>query len=807
MGETNQKDLVLVPGQFAYILDETKGNVSVWCGACKVSLSNTDSPVKFSSRSKKFELCSLEDAKQLYTTAPENWYVVLKNPTQSGSHPKDRQSNDFAELDIGRKVNVTGPISFALYPGQMAKVIRGHALRSNQYLLVRVYDAKEAEKNWNSGVINTSKEEAENKIKPPEFVNGQIMVIKGTDVSFYIPPTGIEVLEVNNQDGKYVREAVTLERLEYCVLKNENGDKRYVQGPNVVFPGPTEVFIPNDEGNLKYKAYELSDISGIYVKVVADYSENGIDYKVGQELFLTGKDMPIYIPRPEHAIISYEGHTINHAIAIPEGEGRYVLNRLTGNVETIIGPTMLLPDPRTQVIVKRVLTESQAALWYPNNKKVYDYNNRLRKSLSEDCGYVVSTSVSSCSEDNINLCYTGYGGGESSITRKNSFTKPRTITLQSNDYDGAVSIDVWTGYAVKVVDKSGNSKIITGPTTYLMKYNESLEVMELSSGKPKTTDNLIKTVYLRVKNNKVSDIIPVETKDFCTVEVKVSYNVEFVGETSEEKLKWFDSDNCVKLLCDRMKSKIRRKVKTLEVEEFYTNAAEIISDIVLGEDHVGTIFSENNMKVFDIEIITVKIKDEKISQLFENNQYETIEKQLSLSNSEAQSEINKKLVEFDLKEAQIKFESDKEHLRLEREINEEKSFSDQLLLEAEQEISKKKLAIKKEKEQALNEISELTNMRDRDEYNIQIEKQKQEDALKREMIKANSEAFKEKMGSFTPGLIEALNGVVSTGQITEIAKSVSPYVLAGQDESVADVIRKLKLDSNSIEGILSLFNK
>ena len=45
-------------------------------------------------------------------------------------------------------------------------------------------------------------------------------VIKGTEVSFYIPPTGIEVIPLDR--NSYVREAVTLERLEYCILKKEN---------------------------------------------------------------------------------------------------------------------------------------------------------------------------------------------------------------------------------------------------------------------------------------------------------------------------------------------------------------------------------------------------------------------------------------------------------------------------------------------------------------------------------------------------------------------------------------------------------
>jgi hypothetical protein len=40
-----------------------------------------------------------------------------------------------------------------------------------------------------------------------------------------------------------VRDAVTLERLEYCILLDENGNKRFIQGPAVVFPAPTETFV------------------------------------------------------------------------------------------------------------------------------------------------------------------------------------------------------------------------------------------------------------------------------------------------------------------------------------------------------------------------------------------------------------------------------------------------------------------------------------------------------------------------------------------------------------------------------------
>jgi GAF domain-containing protein len=56
---------------------------------------------------------------------------------------------------------------------------------------------------------------------------GQLLVIKGTDVSFYIPPTGVEVVPDENQN--LVRGAVTLARLEFCLLLDESGRKATIQ--------------------------------------------------------------------------------------------------------------------------------------------------------------------------------------------------------------------------------------------------------------------------------------------------------------------------------------------------------------------------------------------------------------------------------------------------------------------------------------------------------------------------------------------------------------------------------------------------
>lgn len=579
-------DLVLNPNEYAFIRDDTKGVISCACGPYKTSLSTSDKVVIWDEQAKKFvDASSKYEGINTFITAPENFYVELKNPAMDNSHPKEKQNDIPAPLNIGKKVNIKGNVSFALYPGQMAKVIAGHSLRSNQYLLVKVYDADvlnrenlldKDNRKYDPDEVNKETEMIDEKVviipEHKKYVTGELIIIKGTDVPFYIPPTGMEVIP--DEKGNYIRNATTLEKLEYCILVNERGDKKYVHGPDVVFPNPDETFVLNDSGDPKYHAIELSPTSGIYVKVIGEYSENGIQHKIGEELFITGNDTMIYYPRAEHAIIDYDGKIVYHATEIPAGEGRYVLDRIKGTIKTVKGPIMYLPNPINEVFVQRKLTENQCKMWYPDNNDVLFFNtgksnNRHRNDYEADeTNEEYSTFLG---KSTLNSSF------HKGFSRGTTYYDPRTLTFD-NKFKGVVTVDVWTGYAVNIVKKDGNRKVVTGPCTCLLDYDESLEVMEMSTGKPKTTDNLIKTVYLRVNNNKISDIIKVETRDGVTVSIKVSYCVDFLEEYKD---KWFLVENYVKFLCDNIRSIVKREVKQYGIQEFYQNASEIVRDIIL----------------------------------------------------------------------------------------------------------------------------------------------------------------------------------------------------------------------------------
>ena len=664
-----QKDLVLSINEYAYVLDETKGHVVCWVGPSKTSLSNSDKLVRFNTKTKTFDRCGYSEVVNLFATAPENWYIILKNPAEGNKHPKPGANNLPDDVKIGQKINVRGPVSFALYPGQMAKVVKGHSLRSNQYLLARVYEADAASQSQGEML------DAEgNKIetKGNTYVNGQILVIKGTEVSFYIPPTGIEVIPLNNDDKKgYVRDAVTLERLEYCILKDEDGNKRYVHGPAVVFPEPTETFVNSPKGGCIFRAIELSKITGIYVKVIAEYKDSdGTVHPVGEELFITGDDTMIYYPRPEHAIINYDNKITHHAIAIPEGEGRYIMNRLTGEITTVKGPAMYLPDPRTEVVVKRKLTQRQCELWFPGNYAALEYNLGLsEKSVEKGLKNIDLDSFSFMASTSLDSTLANLEA-KANISRGTSYTKPRTITLD-NKFDGVVSVDVWTGYAVNVISKSGERKVVCGPQTILLDYDQTFEELQMSTGKPKTTDNLIKTVFLRHENNKVSDLVDVETKDFVNCRIKVSYCVDFQKEHMD---KWFNVENYVKYMCDRIRSEMKRVAKQYTIEEFYQNYSEIMRAVAIdsgcetdGEaGKKGRFFPENGMLVHDCEVLSISV-DSDIEDMLIAHQQEMIAQSLKLSDAEKRVAVAEKLAVAEQKEQELRNQQLINKMKLQRE--------------------------------------------------------------------------------------------------------------------------------------------
>lgn len=834
------EDLTLAPNEFALVLDRTNGVVHTYCGPSNTSLSAQEVPVLFDYTSKRFVPTDMQKAKQLKKLAPEGWYVILKNPAAKGDQPEEGKKARLPELLIGHKVNIPGPTSFALWPGQMAQVVQGHHLRQDEYLIARVYDGEAARRSF--GLLTAPAEDAspapsDSSLVPKDLTPGHLFIIKGTEASFYVPPTGIEV--VRDEDDKaragtaqrhrYVRSAVSLERLEYCLLRDQDGNKRYVRGPAVVFPKPTEAFVTRSDGTTrKFKAIELGVKNGIHVKVIADYKdeETGEVVKAGSELFIKGENTPIYFPREEHSIIKYGDSDVNFGVAIPPGEARYVMQRLEGDIRLVKGPTVFLPDPRSECIVRRILDPRLCALMYPGNNEALQINQALTAASRpnqpglesfDSAAYPAGALVAGALESDVsrvmsvNNLYAPTATilpseAESRfhgdvMNRQGQYRPPRTITIDSK-YEGAVTMDVHEGYAVMLVTKRGNRRVIVGPQTALLEYDEVPHVLTLSTGKPKSMDRPYKTVYLQIANNFVTDIVEAETKDYCKVQLKLSYRLNFEGDSE----RWFAVENYVKLLCDNMRSIIRNRVRRVGIKDFYHEATDILRDLILGvanADNVaakaqrpGRAFEANGMRIFDVEVLEVKL-DKELQTLLEAQERSSMRQALDLEELERRAKFAdaSKSLQAQIIEASEAVKQKEEEARRSR-------------LEDEAETKKRAQALAHAAQESANAVAQLVREGKRADSALQVESQQALDALRVALLKAETAATKERMAAITPDLVAALQAFGDQATLERLANAMSAqaFLKTVGGESIVDILTKTLQGSGLSERLPAALN-
>jgi major vault protein len=478
---------------------------------------------------------------------------------------------------------------------------------------------------------------------------------------------------------------------------------------------------------------------------------------------------------------------------------------------------MYLPDPRTEVVVKRKLTPSQCELWFPGNRDALQYNMDLSEKAVEKSMKKADLDAFAFACSFSDTATMANLEAKANISRGTSYTKPRTITLD-NKFEGVVSMDIWTGYAVNVISKNGDRKVVCGPQTILLDYDQTLEVLQMSTGKPKSDANMIKTVYLRHENNKVSDVISIETKDFVRADIKVSYCVDFDPEYMN---KWFAIENYVKYLCDRERALIRRAAKNYTIEELYQNYSDIVRNIAIDADkekgegaHVGRFFSENGMYVHDCEVLSINVEAE-VAGMLEEHQHEMVRKALKVADAERRLNLITILAEAEKSEQELRNQQLLNKMNLQREEALKK-------LEIQSEVNRVQEAEKEASKNAelnmqvvLDAISAADRARRDADFQLTMEHeaaelaQKEAHAEKLAAIeKAKSEAYAETvakiMGSITPELVASLEARANADVVAAIEHAVAPYAIAGGEETVTDVAQRL-IKGTAFEDVFKQF--
>jgi len=627
MTDTRERDILVASNEYAYVQDLTKGDIVLYVGPTKISLSNTERLVDY--QQGRFVPVRADEgtAVATFTTATSSQYIVLENPAKDPNVKPTKGNNSAVELRVGRKVVVPGPASFPLWPGQRARIVDGHALREDEYLVVRVYD--DGDESRAIGPIGTE------------------TIVRGEDTSFYVPVTGLEV--VASPSG-------------------------YV-----------------------HTARRLRKGSGLHLRVVKSFTqtEGGAipagEYEAGQDIFIAEGE-GFFFPTPNVEVVAEIG-----AIPLGERQGVYARDIATGRIQTIVGPVNYLPDPTRVQIVSRELDEDRADLY----------------GIREADGH-------------------------------------------------ALAVYVPSSFAVLVTARSSR-EVVRGPQTRVLAFDEDLEVLELSTGKPKTQERTLRTCFLQVDGNKVSDVLRLKTGDHNEVEVSVSYRVSFVGvdETS-----WFNVKDYVALLCDHAGSLLRAAARACSIETFYQNGTEVLRTAILGEKHEGEPrpgrhFEENGMWIYDLEVLDMRILDPEVQVLLAGAQKNAI------------------VAEVTRRQELLRLDTEKLKEQVRRTICEEQSTT----MKTERERVEKKREVDLATAEAAAAVSGVADA-------ARLLSKERENELERKMLDARVAAFRDQMSALAPELVATLKTLGHQQLAIELSKNASPLAILG-GESVTDVVTRL----------------
>ena len=111
--DVRERDILIASNEYAYVQDLTKGDIVLYVGPTKISLSNTERLVDF--KNERFLPVRGEEGASgvcPFIAASSTQYVVLENPAKDPAVKPVKGNNSAIELLNGRRVVVAGPASF-----------------------------------------------------------------------------------------------------------------------------------------------------------------------------------------------------------------------------------------------------------------------------------------------------------------------------------------------------------------------------------------------------------------------------------------------------------------------------------------------------------------------------------------------------------------------------------------------------------------------------------------------------------------------------------------------------------------------
>ncbi|MFC1598901.1 hypothetical protein ACFL2U_02775 [Patescibacteria group bacterium] len=437
-----------------------------------------------------------------------------------------------------------------------------------------------------------------------------------------------------------VYQAVVLGPTGYCVLVDENGKPTTHIGPGRVFPGPNDKFREKGSRGRVYDAYHLRPDRGLLLRVVAEKiskadllkklppaCEKQLEkdtYHKGDEIFIGGFDAylvphfnlyEVIDPTTQNPHIGND-HSVVYvqAIGVDQKSGIYVMNVETGNVELVEGEKKVLLDPRKKKHVTRTVP---GKIW--------------------------------------NLMV-GFG-------EQNKHKRVDPDSMVKSPW--AISVDIPNNMAILLTSRSGR-RAVEGPQTVLLAFDEVPEVKKISTGRIKQEDVTKDIVFLWVTGNRPTDQVELITSDKAVIKVDVQYEVEFFGESDEEKQSWFLYQNYVHTLSSNTRSRLRNAAEQLTFAEIKDNISEFVRNVLLGKKPEGEdahrpnlTYESSHLRVIEVEVLDWEVDDEDVAMALEMANKQSVTREIKdtamkaeLDSAKARDEINAEQADLEIKQAE-----------------------------------------------------------------------------------------------------------------------------------------------------------
>lgn len=422
----------------------------------------------------------------------------------------------------------------------------------------------------------------------------------------------------------YARRAVVLGPKEFCILFDADGNPRIVRGPARVFPGPHDTFLQRGSRRRVYDAFELSEQQALWLRVITPITRERLAaqlppgfpldreaYEAGSELIVRGRPS-VFFPFIEAEVVNpttREPHVGNdhdaviiNAIGIDQKKGIYVRDLRTGMVKMIRGETSYLIDPRFEELVHRRVPKDSWNLWVAHAEP-----HKEMKGAST-------------------------GSGDESVNTQ-----------------WAVSVLIPNNEACLIASRHGR-KVEIGPKAVLLEFEESLLPFKLSKGSSKDGHHTITTCFLRVQGARVADTFEVESNDFVKLRVKLGFSGHFSTDVPAEK--WFEVDDPVKLLADRVRAMLREACREQPLARLVREMGKIVRATLFGAGETLS-FEENGMVIDSCELLSFNIVDPALSELFASAQREMVKLQINDEQATRRLESERHQDEVDAAEHEI----------------------------------------------------------------------------------------------------------------------------------------------------------